>query len=88
MDVSPTCAHRGQSGDAPTPVPRRAYLGQENGVHVGVMLKMLEDGNKHCGGLGKARVFFGVAGMFEHSVECVSSTNLGQGLSGSPRDGT
>ncbi len=26
------------------------------------VLKMLEDGNKHCGGLGKARVFFGLAG--------------------------
>ena len=48
-----------------------------SGKEMTEMLKMLEDGNKHCGGLGKARVFFGVAGMFEHSVECVSSTNLG-----------
>ena len=27
------------------------------------MLKMLEDGNKGSGGLGKARVIFGIAGM-------------------------
>ena len=33
-----------------------------SGKQMSAMLKMLEDGNKHCGGLGKARVFFGVAG--------------------------
>ena len=33
-----------------------------SGKQMSAMLKMLEDENKHCGGLGKARVFFGVAG--------------------------
>lgn len=35
-----------------------------SGRQMSAMLKMLEDGNKHCGGLGKARGFFGVAGMY------------------------
>lgn len=35
-----------------------------SGKQMSAMLKMLEDGNKHCGGLGRARVFFGVAGAF------------------------
>lgn len=34
-----------------------------SGKQMTAMLKMLEDGNKATGGLGKARVFFGVAGM-------------------------
>ena len=33
-----------------------------SGKEMGAMLKMLDDGNKASGGLGKARVFFGVAG--------------------------
>ena len=33
-----------------------------SGKEMTEMLKMLEDGNKHCGGLGKAKVFFGIAG--------------------------
>lgn len=33
-----------------------------SGKQMSAMLKMLEDGNKGCGGLGKARVFFGIAG--------------------------
>lgn len=33
------------------------------GKQMGGMLKMLEDGNRAQGGLGKARVFFGIAGM-------------------------
>lgn len=33
-----------------------------SGKQMSDMLKMLEDGNKGCGGLGKARMFFGVAG--------------------------
>ncbi|KAI0759129.1 SacI homology domain-containing protein [Fomes fomentarius] len=32
------------------------------------VLKMLEDGNKHCGGLGKARVFFGLAGFIKFTA--------------------
>lgn len=32
------------------------------GKQMSAMLKMLEDGNRSSGGLGKARVFFGIAG--------------------------
>jgi phosphatidylinositol 3,5-bisphosphate 5-phosphatase len=34
-----------------------------SGKQMSEMLKMLDDGNKASGGLGKARVFFGVAGL-------------------------
>lgn len=34
------------------------------GKQMSAMLKMLEDGNKSSGGLGRARVFFGIAGKF------------------------
>ena len=33
-----------------------------SGKQMSSVLKMLEDGNRGCGGLGKARVFFGIAG--------------------------
>jgi hypothetical protein len=33
------------------------------GKQMNNMLKMLEDGNKASGGLGKPRTFFGIAGM-------------------------
>ena len=33
-----------------------------SGKQMSGMLKMLEDGNKGSGGLGKARIIFGVAG--------------------------
>jgi phosphatidylinositol 3,5-bisphosphate 5-phosphatase len=33
-----------------------------SGRQMTAMLKMLEDGNKSSGGLGKARVFFGIVG--------------------------
>ena len=33
-----------------------------SGKQMSAMLKMLDDGNKASGGLGKAKVFFGVAG--------------------------
>lgn len=36
------------------------YTGKE----MSAMLKMLEDGNRSSGGLGRARVFFGIAGKF------------------------
>ena len=35
-----------------------------SGKQMSAMLKMLDDGNKGCGGLGKPRVFFGIAGAF------------------------
>ncbi|RPD60768.1 hypothetical protein L227DRAFT_501341 [Lentinus tigrinus ALCF2SS1-6] len=39
-----------------------------SGKQMSAMLKMLEDGNKHCGGLGKARVFFGIAGFIKFTA--------------------
>ncbi|KAH9922318.1 SacI homology domain-containing protein [Epithele typhae] len=39
-----------------------------SGKQMTAMLKMLEDGNRHCGGLGKARVFFGVAGFIRFTA--------------------
>lgn len=36
-----------------------------SGRQMSEILKMLEDGNKGAGGLGKARVFFGIAGKLE-----------------------
>ena len=36
------------------------------GKQMSGMLKMLEDGNKGSGGLGKARIIFGVAGELEY----------------------
>ncbi|KAJ3557105.1 hypothetical protein NM688_g1653 [Phlebia brevispora] len=38
------------------------------GKQMSAMLKMLEDGNKGCGGLGKARMFFGVAGFIRFTA--------------------
>ncbi len=35
-----------------------------SGKQMSAMLKMLDDGNKSSGGLGRAKVFFGIAGMF------------------------
>lgn len=34
------------------------------GKQMSAMLKMLDDGNRASGGLGKAKVFFGIAGLF------------------------
>lgn len=39
-----------------------------SGKQMSNVLKMLEDGNKGAGGLGKARVFFGIAGMLSPSA--------------------
>ncbi|KAI0326799.1 hypothetical protein GY45DRAFT_1328461 [Cubamyces sp. BRFM 1775] len=39
-----------------------------SGKQMSAMLKMLEDGNKGCGGLGKARVFFGIAGFIKFTA--------------------
>jgi hypothetical protein len=36
-----------------------------SGKQMSAMLKMLDDGNKASGGLGKARVFFGIAGELQ-----------------------
>ena len=33
-----------------------------SGKQISAMLKMLDDGNKGSGGLGKPKVFFGIAG--------------------------
>lgn len=39
-----------------------------SGKQMSAMLKMLDDGNKASGGLGKARVFFGIAGELEFNL--------------------
>ncbi|PCH43055.1 hypothetical protein WOLCODRAFT_74198 [Wolfiporia cocos MD-104 SS10] len=39
-----------------------------SGKQMSAMLKMLEDGNKGCGGLGKAKVFFGIAGFVKFTA--------------------
>jgi len=43
------------------------HITEDDAIYTGKqmsnVLKMLEDGNKGAGGLGKARVFFGIAGM-------------------------
>lgn len=39
-----------------------------SGKQMSSMLKMLEDGNRGCGGLGKARVLFGIAGFVKFSA--------------------
>jgi hypothetical protein len=41
-----------------------------SGKQMSNMLKMLEDGNKGSGGLGKARVIFGIAGTLHQCVYC------------------
>jgi hypothetical protein len=42
-----------------------------SGKQMSAVLKMLDDGNKGSGGLGKARMFFGIAGLRRLS-KCVS----------------
>lgn len=61
-----------------------------SGKQMSAMLKMLDDGNKGCGGLGKPRVFFGVAGMTLCShISCSANVYLhAQGLCAFPLDGT
>jgi hypothetical protein len=45
-----------------------------SGKQMSAMLKMLDDGNKSSGGLGKARVFFGIAGSYCLTI-CHSTHN-------------
>lgn len=42
-----------------------------SGKQMSAMLKMLDDGNKSSGGLGKARVFFGIAGSYPLKMNTV-----------------
>jgi hypothetical protein len=42
-----------------------------SGKQMSAMLKMLDDGNKSSGGLGKARVFFGLAGAYTMFIGCM-----------------
>ncbi|THH30440.1 hypothetical protein EUX98_g3744 [Antrodiella citrinella] len=39
-----------------------------SGKQMSAMLKMLDDGNKGCGGLGRPRVFFGIVGFVRFSA--------------------
>ena len=60
------------------------YTGKE----MGSMLKMLDDGNRTSGGLGKAKVFFGIAGKQPIPIILVSNTYPDhQALSALPLDG-
>lgn len=45
-----------------------------SGKQMSEVLKMLEEGNKGAGGLGKARVFFGIAGTFASFEMCMGRT--------------
>lgn len=61
------------------------YTGKE----MSAMLKMLDDGNRASGGLGKAKLFFGIAGEFwDTSGGGGFKLMEHQGLSALPRDGT
>lgn len=65
------------------------YTGRQmNGV-----IKMLEDGNKHTGGLGRPRVFFGIAGTRYYPFTCANYESIylmwcGQASSSLPQGGT
>ena len=65
------------------------YTGRQmNGV-----IKMLEDGNKYTGGLGRPRVFFGIAGTRCYPFTCANYESIylvwaGQVSSSLPRGGT
>jgi phosphatidylinositol 3,5-bisphosphate 5-phosphatase len=48
-----------------------------SGKQMSEMLKMLDDGNKAQGGLGKPRVFFGVAGRFPSATCSMHTHSLG-----------
>lgn len=55
-----------------------------SGKQMSAMLKMLDDGNRASGGLGKARVFFGIAGKhrsYPYTIRAHKSSQ--QGSSGS-----
>lgn len=45
------------------------------GKQMSAMLKMLDDGNRTSGGLGKARVFFGIAGQWSSLVHSGDTLN-------------
>jgi hypothetical protein len=47
------------------------------GKQMSAMLKMLEDGNRSSGGLGKARVFFGIAGKSKRSESSLLTVTQG-----------
>lgn len=51
-----------------------------SGKQMGEMLKMLDDGNKTNGGLGKARLIFGVAGSVQSFISPNTLSNMGTGL--------
>ena len=62
-----------------------------SGKQMSAMLKMLDDGNKVSGGIGRAKVIFGIAGwpVFPCSRACPrSETTRWQVSSSSPRGGT
>ena len=58
-----------------------------SGKQMTAMLKMLDDGNKNSGGLGRAKVFFGIAGEIQRTVQLLVAHSL-QASSSSPPGGT
>lgn len=59
-----------------------------SGKQMSAMLKMLDDGNKGSGGIGRARVIFGIAGKLSSSPRYPWLKTHSQALSSSPRGGT
>lgn len=59
-----------------------------SGKQMSAMLKMLDDANKPCGGLGKPKVLFGVAGESKGLEQHFEPSDLWQVSSGSRRGGT
>lgn len=59
-----------------------------SGKQMSAMLKMLDDGLKPSGGLGRARVFFGLAGKFNDLISKSNMSHLFKGLSSLLPDGT
>lgn len=58
-----------------------------SGKQMSAMLKMLDDGNKSSGGLGKAKMIFGVAGMLQRILQDYY-THFSQDSLDSQLDGT
>lgn len=47
-----------------------------SGKQMSAMLKMLEDGNRGSGGLGRARVFFGIGGAHRYRSGCAPPVSM------------
>lgn len=59
-----------------------------SGKQMSAMLKMLDDGNRGSGGIGRARVIFGIAGKLSSPTRYSCPETPSQVLSSSPPGGT